>query len=92
MRQYVETLAERDRLIGALERFLTRWDAWLCPVMATPAIPHCPTGTPIAVDEQTLPYWVAGVAYTTPFNLTGSPVVVDDVPRPQIPDGLPGAR
>jgi amidase len=65
----------------ALERFLDDWDVWLCPVATTVAYPHCrlvkhkapPT---ISVDDKALPYIEATLAMTTPFSLTGSPVVV----------------
>jgi amidase len=84
---YVEGLAERERFIGLLEDFLSRWDALLCPVSVGPAIPHVPPGTPIEVDGRTERYWTAGVAYTVPFNLTGNPVVT--LPLTRSSDGLP---
>jgi len=87
MRQYTAILMKRDGLIAALEQFFTRWDAWLCPVTVGPAFPHCPTGTPIAVDGHTVPYWLAVMAYTSPFNLTGHPAVV--LPVGHSAEGLP---
>jgi amidase len=90
MRQYVETLMQRDSLRAALERFLGHYDAWLCPVASVPAFEHCkpgPGGAPIPVDGQKLPYWEASSAYTAPFNLTGNPVVV--LPLTQSQEGLP---
>jgi amidase len=80
-------LTRRDQLTGALERFFARWDAFLCPVTVGPAIPHVPFGTPVEVDEKKVPYFIAGTAYTCPFNLTGSPVVVLPMTRSQ--KGLP---
>jgi amidase len=87
MRQFMESLAKRDAFIATLEQFLARWDALLCPVTVGPAIPHCPVGTPIAVDEQQVPYRMAGTAYTELFNLTGHPVVV--LPLARSAAGLP---
>ncbi len=87
MRQYTETLMKRDALITAIEQFFDRWDVLLCPVSVSPAFKHCPTGTPVQVDGNIMSYWMAGGAYTTPFNLTGSPVVV--LPLARSSDGLP---
>jgi amidase len=87
MQQYTESLTRRDILIAALEHFLARWDAFLCPVSVGPAIEHCPFGTPVGVDGQPVPYFVAGIAYTCPFNLTGHPVVV--LPLTRSAEGLP---
>ena len=84
---YLLALNRRDRLIGALERFFARWDAFICPVAVTPAIPHVPFGTPIEVDGQKVPYFIAGTAYTCPFNLTGHPGVV--LPLTRSKEGLP---
>ena len=52
-----------------------------------PAIGHVPFGTPIDVDSHKVPYFIAGTAYTCPFNLTGHPSVV--VPLTKSKDGLP---
>ena len=87
MQQYAETLTRRDALITAFENFIGYWDAFLCPVSVGPAIEHCPFGTPVDVDGQQVPYFVAGLAYTCPFNLTGHPVVV--LPLTLSEDGLP---
>jgi amidase len=86
-RQYAESLSKRDAFISVLEQFFTQWDALLCPVTVGPAIPHCPPGTPILVDSHTVPYWMAGTAYTMPFNLTGHPAVV--LPLARSAEGLP---
>jgi amidase len=87
MRQYTATLMKRDGLIAVLEQFFDAWDALLCPVTVGPAFPHCPTGTPIAVDGHTVPYFPALVAYTSPFNVTGHPAVV--LPLAHSVEGLP---
>ena len=92
MRRYTKALSLRDSLIGSLERFLGDWDAWICPVSSAPAFRHRRPaakmpGQPIEVDGRKIPYWVAGVSYTSVFNLTGNPVVVLPVARSG--EGLP---
>ncbi|MCS7312570.1 MAG: amidase family protein, partial [Acidobacteria bacterium] len=87
MNRYVEALTRRDRLIGVIERFLSDWDAWICPVALRPAFPHWKTGRPIPVDGRPVPYWIVGTGYTCIFNLTGHPVVV--VPVGRSSEGLP---
>lgn len=84
---YMAALTRRDALITALERFFQHWDAFICPVTVSPAIPHAAFGTPIEVDEHKVPYFIAGTAYTCPFNLTGHPSVV--LPLTRSRDGLP---
>jgi amidase len=73
---YMLILNRRDTLIAALEKFLQSWDIFLCPVSVGPAVPHVPFGTPIQVDNGTVPYFLAGTSYSCPFNLTGNPAVV----------------
>jgi len=85
--EYAAALTRRDQLAAALERFFQGWDAFLCPVTVCPAIPHVPFGTPIDVDGKSVPYFIACTAYTCPFNLTGSPVVV--LPMTKTRNGLP---
>ena len=87
LRQYIATLAKRGADIVAVEEFFKTWDAWLCPVSVGPAFPHCPTGTPIEVDGHPVPYRLGGTGYTSPFSLTGHPVVV--LPLAISSDGLP---
>ncbi len=87
MTRYAEALTRRDRIIGVIERFLSDWDAWLCPVALRPAFPHWKTGRPIPVDGRQVPYWIVGTGYTCIFNLTGHPVVV--VPVGRSSEGLP---
>jgi len=84
---YMAALTRRDQLIAAIERFFGEWDALICPVTVSPAIGHVPFGTPIDVDERKVPYFIAGTAYTCPFNLTGNPAVV--LPLTRSHDGLP---
>ena len=87
MRQVTEARIRRDAVITAMEKFLRDWDVLLCPVSSTPAFPHCTEGSPIDVDGRAVPYFTAGLTYTTPFNLTGQPVVV--IPLTQSSGGLP---
>jgi amidase len=84
---YLAALTRRDALITRLEKFFGQWDALICPVTVSPAIPHVPFGTPIDVDDQKVPYFIAGTAYTCPFNLTGNPSVV--LPLTRSREGLP---
>ncbi len=87
MRQVTAARMTRDALITAMEAFLQSWDVLLCPVTPTPAPPHAEVGHPIDVDGQQVPYFQAGGTYTTPFNLTGQPVVV--IPLKRSAEGLP---
>ena len=87
LRQYIATLAKRDIYIAAMEQFFESWDVLLCPVTVGPAFMHCAPGTPIPVDDSHVPYRVGGTGYTSPFNLTGNPVVV--LPLAQSTEGLP---
>ena len=85
--EYMVALERRDALTAVLERFFASFDAFLCPVTVSPAIPHVPFGTPIEVDEHKVPYFIAGTAYTCPFNLTGHPALV--LPLARSREGLP---
>lgn len=85
--EYMVALNRRDRLIASLETFFEKYDGFLCPVTVTPAIPHVPFGTPIDVDGHKVPYFIAGTAYTCPFNLTGHPAIV--LPLARSKEGLP---
>ena len=84
---YAVSLTKKDQLAAVLEKFFEHWDAFLCPVTVSPAIPHVPFGTPIDVDGAMVPYFIAGTAYTCPFNLTGHPVAI--LPLTKSAAGLP---
>ncbi|MDP3846881.1 MAG: amidase [Pseudomonas sp.] len=89
--RYNEALNMREGLITQLEQFLDSWDVWLCPVAPTTAYPHRPLskyGKPptILVDEQPLAYFDGTISLTSPFSLTGSPVVSLPV---AVVEGLP---
>ncbi len=90
-RRYMEALNFREELITTLDDFLADWDAWLCPVAPVTAYPHCRLDSfrkppKLKVADCSLPYIEATISMTTPFSLTGSPVVV--LPA-GIQDGLP---
>jgi amidase len=70
---YFEALDRRDHFIRAWQTFL-KTSILICPVMMTPAFPHCPRDTPIIVDGVEHPYSQLA-DYCRPFNLTGQPVV-----------------
>jgi amidase len=89
--RYNDALNIREHLIAKLEQFLDSWDLWLCPVAPTTAYPHCPVskyGKPptILVDERPLAYFDGTISMTTPFSLTGSPVLSMPV---AVVEGLP---
>jgi amidase len=80
---YFAALHKRDRSIVAWEKFLSQWDALLCPVSMTSAFPHCEAGTPLKVDGRDEDYWmVAG--HGALFNYSGHPAIA-------MPCGLDGA-
>ena len=78
MYDYHQALNVRLRLIAALENFLDGYDAWLCPVSSLTAFPHAPYRLrlpSLAIDDSRWPYLDAGMAFTVPFSLTGSPAI-----------------
>ena len=71
---YFAALHKRDRSIVAWEKFLSQWDALLCPVSMTTAFPHCEAGAPLQVDGRDEDYWmVAG--HGALFNYSGHPAI-----------------
>lgn len=87
LKDYFEALTERDRLIVQMDQALAQWDVLLCPVSATPAFTHRPSGTAIEIDGRQVPYGLASGAYTMPFAFTGHPVIV--IPMGRTQTGLP---
>ncbi len=95
--KYMKAMTIRDSHISSLEDFLDEWDVWLCPVTCTPAYrhikpkryfgPYAMYDKAVLVDNKPVNYLVANGAYTTVFNLTGSPVVV--IPIGYTKDGIP---
>lgn len=78
-RVYNQALQHRDVVMQSLEQFLDTYDVWLCPVALTTAYPHIAYrgGKPpiMLVDDQPLAYFEATLSCTTPFSLTGNPVI-----------------
>jgi amidase len=87
MRGLSRALAYRDQLMRSINNLFERFDALLCPVTCTPAFTHREPGRPIEVGDRQIPYFVAVGGYTTPFNLSGHPVVV--LPAGWSKEGLP---
>lgn len=87
LKGYFETLTERERFMAQMDQELESWDAWLLPVAATPAFPHCSAWSAIDVAGRSYPHSIANGAYTIPFNLSGHPAVV--IPVGQTEKGLP---
>jgi amidase len=87
-------LSRRDVAIARFETFLDGHDAWLVPVAAMPAFPHLPKAglveqlrARVDIGGVTVPLVLALEAFASPFNLTGSPVVV--LPAGRSSDGMP---
>lgn len=87
MRVYAQANLAREQHIMALDQLLEEWDVFICPVVATPAIPHIPHMSKIIVAGQEINYFERGTYYCIPFNFTGHPVVV--IPAGYASDGLP---
>jgi amidase len=95
--KYLIELTEREKCISTMERFLSGYDAFLCPVHTTVAYRHISPDRyfgpfplynhAFLVDDKPLKYEFANVAYTSVFNLTGNPVVV--MPVGYTKEGLP---
>jgi amidase len=83
---FMRALDERDRLILAFERFVSGYDAFICPTTMTTAFPHSPPGSPIEVDAEPLPSLHIDHACIC-ATLTGSPALI--VPIALSADGLP---
>ncbi len=87
IRGLAEALEYRDTVIRTIDELLERFDAWLCPVSVGPAFTHQKTGTPMELDGRQISYFVAVGGYTTPFSLSGHPVVV--LPTGRSKQGMP---
>jgi amidase len=84
-KEYLYAQADRDRFIGAWERFFGEFDLLLCPVTATTAFEH---GNPrtLLVDGEPVRYkWAFN--HSRLISLTGNPAVV--LPLGQDENGLP---
>jgi amidase len=82
-----DLLKKRELLVEALERFLSDWDAWICPVFPTPAFSHRKPNTSIQVDGQPLSMLLANLLHSVIFNVTGHPAVT--IPIGTTSQGLP---
>jgi amidase len=87
LKEYFQTLTQRDRLIAQMDQAFAAWDVWLCPVAMTSAFTHRPQGAVIEIEGLKVPYFLANGGFTMLFNLTGHPVVV--IPIGQTKNGLP---
>lgn len=87
MKHHAAALLRQSIFISKMEEFLTNWDCWICPTVATPAFEHHPVGKPFQINGIKVPYIVAGIAYTFFPTLTGNPVVV--LPIGKTTTGLP---
>jgi amidase len=87
LRAYTGWMQARHAFTTAMNRVLETCDALLCPVAMRSAFQHCPSGTPLDVDGQTVRYLRGQLWYTTPFNITGNPAVA--LPLARSAEGLP---
>jgi amidase len=95
--KYLTALTEREKCISTMERFLSGYDVFLCPVHTTAAYrhitpdryfgPYALYNKDFLVDDKPLKYYTANASYTSIFNLTGNPVVV--MPVGYTKEGLP---
>ena len=84
---YFQALIKRDYLIAAMEKFLTNWDIWLCPVSPTPAFTHRRRGTPFEIEGKTVPYTLAIGMYNNTTTTAANPIV--SLPMGKSSEGLP---
>jgi len=93
---YLKAEEIRDECIAQLDQLLAEYDVLLTPVTATAAFKHInpvkilgnqAIYNDIPVDDKKVPYSVANMGFTTPFSLTGSPVIA--IPTGKTAKGLP---
>jgi amidase len=89
-RDFARAQAQRDEIVHAVDKVLGPFDAWLCPVTRTPPFGHRKPGKDIEVGGQPGSYFLTTAGYTTPFSVSGHPVVVIPVGRSKtrLPIGL----
>jgi amidase len=80
-------LARRDEAVRRIDELFARFDAWLCPVTATPAFTHRKPGRPLDVDGRAVSYFLGVGGFTSTLSVSGNPVVV--VPMGVSREGLP---
>jgi len=87
LKQYLDWLAVRDELTNSVDAAISRVEGWLMPATLGPAFAH-QKAKPLDIDGTPVPYFIAaGTACTSPFNVSGNPVVV--LPAGRTEDGLP---
>ncbi|AFY55473.1 amidase, Asp-tRNAAsn/Glu-tRNAGln amidotransferase A subunit [Rivularia sp. PCC 7116] len=84
---YFQALTKRDYLISTMEKFLTDWDLWLCPVSPTPAFSHRRRATPFEIEGKTVPYSLAIAMYNNTTTVAANPIVTLPIGKSQ--EGLP---
>ncbi|ACL76977.1 amidase [Ruminiclostridium cellulolyticum] len=96
LKDYLNAEEKREECIVQLDQMLAEYDILLTPVTATASFQHkCPVRIlghqaiydDIPVDDTKVSYSVANMGYTTPFSLTGNPVIV--IPIGRTAKGLP---
>lgn len=96
LKDYLNEEERREECVTQLDRMLAEYDVLLTPVTATAAFKHISPvrmlGSQaiyddIPVDDKKVSYSVANMGYTTPFSLTGNPVIV--IPIGRTAKGLP---
>ncbi len=90
LEQYLRLWDERDRFLHQMDRVLAAWDGWLCPVAPLPAIPHCPTGTPLQIQGHSYPYADVFGMYLGTTAMLATPVVTFPIgwSRTRLPVGI----
>ena len=81
----------RKRLANVVDEFLSSFDCWILPVTLVPAFEHMEASyekgfvrdytTDFEFDGHRINYFEALTRFTTPFNLTGHPVVTIPVAK-----------
>jgi amidase len=96
LKDYLNEEEKREECIAQLDKLMAEYDILLAPVTATAAFQHkSPVRTlglqaiydDISVDNARVSYSVANMGYTTPFSLTGNPIIV--IPIGRTAKGLP---
>lgn len=96
LKDYLNEEEKREECIAQLDKLMAEYDILLTPVTATAAFLHkSPVKTlghqaiydDIFVDDTKVSYSVVNMGYTTPFSLTGNPIIV--IPIGKTPKGLP---
>lgn len=96
LKDYLMEEERREECVIQLDRLMSEYDVLLTPVTATAAFQHKspvrmlgsqPIYDDISVDDKKVSYSVTNMGYTTPFSLTGNPVIA--IPIGRTSKGLP---